>query len=242
MTYQAPSVRASGKTITDLQTLGLNGILEAIITANVAATAAPTAAPTAAATGGGSSGGLLAAGTYLLTFTETNGVGETTASPESATLTVGSTNIPRVTFPTLKTGNTARNLYATPVNGTTGQEVLYASGITTTTYDMAVAAPGGVAAPTTNTTGLTTTQVNIARRVFTQSKIMSDLSIFVTLFFQGSPTSTADVLTRLTQIAAATHVIQSFVDEVGTLIVANPGTLHTRTNGAGNLETYRTVP
>ena len=121
----------------------------------VAANSAPTSAPTATATGGGSTGGTLAAGTYYIVFTETNDLGETTASPESSQLTVSAGNIPRVTFPSLKTGNTARNLYLTAANGSTGTEVLYATGITTSTYDVATAAPvSSVTPPVSNGTGL----------------------------------------------------------------------------------------
>src|SRR5947209_6026650 len=117
MGYTSPNVIASGTTFAQFQAGGVSGHLERLIAAQ-AATLAPTAAPTA--TGGGSIGGLLAAGTYYLVFTESNGFGETTKSPESAQLTVGATNIPRVTFPSLKTGNLARRLYLGARNGPTG--------------------------------------------------------------------------------------------------------------------------
>ena len=50
-------------------------------------------------------------------FTESNGFGETTKSPEGTQLTVGATNQPQFTFPSLKTGNTSRNLYLGAVGG-----------------------------------------------------------------------------------------------------------------------------
>ena len=82
LTYQNPSEPPRAETFAEWQAGGLAGHLEAMITANVA-TVAPMVAATSTATGGGSSGGLLAAGTYYFVITETNGIGETTAGPES---------------------------------------------------------------------------------------------------------------------------------------------------------------
>src|SRR5438105_3705874 len=103
MAYTSPNIAASGTTWPQLLGGGLAGQLERLIAAQVG-TADPTAAPTAAATGGGPTGGLLAAGTYYFVHTESNGIGETKISPEGSQLTVGATNIPRFTFPALKTG------------------------------------------------------------------------------------------------------------------------------------------
>ncbi len=114
----------------------------------------PTTAPTATATGGGATGGLLAAGDYLLSYTLVTALGETLRSSQSATLTVGSTNIPRVTFPALPTGAVSRKLYITTPSGGAGTQTLYASGITSLTYDMAIAAPGVTAFPSVSTAGL----------------------------------------------------------------------------------------
>src|SRR5947208_14421712 len=108
MAYTSPNIIASTATFAQFQAMGASGQLELMITKQIA-TLAPTVAATATATGGGATGGALAAGTYYFVVTETNGKGETTIGPESAQLTVSATNIPRVTFQTLKTGNTARN-------------------------------------------------------------------------------------------------------------------------------------
>ncbi len=114
----------------------------------------PVSVPTATATGGGATGGLLAAGAYLLSYTYVTAHGQTLRSPDSASLVVSSTNIPRVTFPALPAGAVSRKLYISTDAGNRASETLYASGITTLTYDMAIAAPGSGAFPTVSTGGL----------------------------------------------------------------------------------------
>src|SRR4051812_13890347 len=137
--YTSPSITASGVNWSGLKSKGFSGHLDALQAAQPqpgTPNSAPTVAATATATGGGATGGLLAAGTYFFIVSETNGYGETTLGPESAQLTVASTNIPRVTFQTLKSGNTARNLYVGALGGVTGGPyTLYARGITAGTYD-----------------------------------------------------------------------------------------------------------
>lgn len=112
-----------------------------------------TTAPTATATGGGATGGSLAAGDYLLSYTYVTALGETLRSTDSATLTVGATNIPRVTFPALPTGAVSRKLYISTPSGNRASELLYASGITSLTYDMSIAAPGVTSPPSVSTAG-----------------------------------------------------------------------------------------
>lgn len=255
MGFTPPSITASGTTFAQFQAGGASGHLEKLIAAQ-AATAAPTAAPTATATGGGSSGGLLAAGAILLKFTETNGIGETTVSPESATLTVGAGNIPQVTFPTLKTGNTARNLYATAPNGTTGQEVLYASGITTTTFSMAIAAPSNsyaVAPPTTNSTSLIFTDSKGTINNMTLSLIRAakdgnlqdvyrDLRTTIYGFNRGNPMASSAIIQKLRHIGTAFTMLATLCNEAGTLVDANAGTLTNGTTGIGNGDKKRVWP
>ena len=108
MSYTAPSVAASGISFATWQSDGASGHLEALITANLSATAAPTSAPTLSQTG---SGATLPAATYYVVVTESNGFGETTASPASTgqAITLGQNLV--VTFPSLKTGNVSRNTY-----------------------------------------------------------------------------------------------------------------------------------
>lgn len=124
-----------------------------------AAVANPTVAATAVATGGGSTGGLLAAGTYKVAYTFVNTWGESTiGASASVNLVVGATNIPRVTLPALPTHIQSINLYITAANASPDLTTLrrYATGITTTTKDMAIALPaigaGNPIPPATNTT------------------------------------------------------------------------------------------
>lgn len=254
MSYPTPVATTSGLTFSQLS--GLSATLEALITANSAATAVPTAAPTATPTGGGSTGGLLAAGTYLLKFTETNGIGETTASPESTTLTVAAGNIPQVTFPSLKTGNLARNLYATPVNGTTGQEILYATGITTTTFSMSVLSPANsfaVKPPTANTTGFVYTDSNgnvesfvlqniRAAKVGNLQVVYNNAADLIDTWLHGDPISSSGAIAKLRHAHTAFVIIAKAFSDIGTLMDANPGSLKPTVNGVGNSSLTRTWP
>ncbi len=149
MAYISPSITPSGTTFAQFQMGGASRQLENLIAANLNGTAAPSSAPIVSVSG---SGGLLVSGTYYLKITETNGIGETTASPESTQFTVTAGQVPTVTFPALQAGNTARNVYLTPAGGASGKEVLYATGITASTYNLTYAAPSNsyaVAPPTT---------------------------------------------------------------------------------------------
>lgn len=157
MAYTSPSITASGSTFAQFQG-GMGGHLDRLITANLGPTVNPTPAPTVAVTGGGSSGGKLAAAVYFLSITETNGIGETLSIETASSFTVAAGNIPRVTFPTLQTGNVARNVYLTLAGGATGTEVLYADGITASTFDLtyahpAITVPAPTVAPTVAATG-----------------------------------------------------------------------------------------
>ena len=110
----------------------------------------PSAAPTVAV---GGTSGLLAPGTYYIKVTEVGtGGGETTASPESTQFTITSGEVATVTFPTASPGWQSWNIYCTPVNGASGSETLYATGITASTYNMsAVAGSSSTTPPASNT-------------------------------------------------------------------------------------------
>src|SRR5579885_2624524 len=169
MAYTLPTVAPSGTTFAQFQAGGVSGLLERLIAANFPGTAAP-GAPTLSATGGGTSGGNLPAGTYYVKVTETNGIGETTASPE-VSVAIAAGNIPQVSFAALQAGNVARNVY---VGTASGAGVLYASGITAGTCNLSAAIPTSsyaVPAPTVNTTGLTST--NAANGVVANQKLAS---------------------------------------------------------------------
>ena len=154
MTYTAPSVTASGTTFAQFQSGGASGHLELLIAAQVASVA-PTAAPTLAASG---SGATLPAATYYVVVTESNGFGETAASPVSAAQAVTLGQTLTVTFPSLKTGNTSRNTYVGTAVG--GPWLLAATGTTASTVAISAPLPSNSfagASPTVSSTGLTFT-------------------------------------------------------------------------------------
>lgn len=242
--YTAPDILTSGAAWSDVKAGGLANIIEKVLAAN-AGTSNPTVAPTATATGGGSTGGSLAAGTYFLKFTEVNGVGETTAAPESAQLTVAATNQPQVTFPALQTGNTARNLYVTPVNGSSGTEVLYAENITTTTFVMTAAAPTStITPPTANTTGISQSETNRVRSFKAPNLCYNEFvkaSQIIHSYISGDPSAQSAVLGKLNEASVAFHVIAQALDDIGNLISANPGTLSSVQVAGGDYTLRRVV-
>jgi hypothetical protein len=252
MSYTAPSITASGLTFAGWQAKGLAGHLEALIAAQ-AATSAPTSAPTTAQSG---SGNTLAAGTYYVKITETNGIGETTASPESAQATVTSGQKMTVTFPALKSGNTARNVYVTPINGASSTEVLYATGVTTATFDCTVPVPANsyaVKPPTVNTTGLTYTDGNgnVHNEVLsflraaehgTFEDVLKWLGQLFRDFNRGNPIPFSSAIQKLRHAHTALAILGTMCSEAGTLIDANPGTLGSVTTGIGNQRANRTWP
>jgi methionine-rich copper-binding protein CopC len=100
----------------------------------------PTTQLTASATGGGATGGALAAGNYYIAYTwvDEDGNETTIGTSVSAQLTVGSTNIPRVTIPALPSGAVSANIYVSDTGGTNTAVKLYKTGVTTTTADLAL--------------------------------------------------------------------------------------------------------
>lgn len=255
MSYQAPAPVASGTTFAQFQSGGASGHLELLITAQ-AATVAPTSGATATAAGGGSTGGLLAAGTYFFVFTESNGFGETTKSPEGSQLTVSPGNQPQFTFPSLKTGNKSRNLYLGAVGGITGGPyTLYASGITTTTFTAAVAVPANsyaVAPPTVNTTGLTSTSAGVVQNKTLEllrscrdgnlEDVYRFLRTVIDDFNRGNPSAFPSVMMKLRHAHAVFAMLDTLCSEMGALIDANPGTLGRSIDAIGNTKTKRTWP
>lgn len=131
--YLTPLIASPTVSLAQLQSGGLAGVIGQTIAANSTAIAPVLSAPTVSATGGGTTGGSLPAGTYYLQFTETNGIGETLPSPESASFTVAAGNIPQVTLPAIASGLNGINIYLTQPGGASGSETLYATGVTTAT-------------------------------------------------------------------------------------------------------------
>jgi hypothetical protein len=251
MAYIPLTVPASGTTWAQFQAGGITGIVDKIIAALPqpgSPTSAPTVTGTAAATGGGATGGLLAAGTYYLVVTETNGVGETIAGPESAQLTVAATNIPRYTFQTLKAGNTARSLYIGALNGSSGGPyTLYAEGITAATYDLAVAVPSNSQAagpPTANSTTLTVSKISMLRaaKAGNLQPVYKFGSQVANNFIRGEPVTFSLELAKLRDTHIVFAVYAAAFAEAGVLVDANPGTLGTAATGIGGRRAVRTWP
>lgn len=245
MAYTPPTVVASGTTFAQFQSGGASGQLELLIAAQ-GATSAPTVKAAWTATGGGATGGSLAAGTYYQVITESNGFGETTAGPEGDQITVSATNIPRVTFQTLKTGNTSRNIYLGAVGGSTGGPYyLYASGITAATKDLGSAVPAtsyAVNPPTVNTTGLDTATLSAIRSVKdgNAEDVYRNLRQLIDEFNRGEGVPFGSAFTKLRRAHAAFALLAALCAEMGTLIDANPGTLAPAADGVGNRRLKRT--
>ena len=244
--YTSPSITASGVAFSVAKNLA--GHLDALIAAQPqpgSPNSGPTVAASISATGGGTTGGLLPAGNYYVYITETNGIGETTGI-ESAQLTVGSTNIPRITFQSLKAGNTARNVYIGALGGASGGPyTLYARGITAGTYDMAVAVPtdsSAIAPPTANTTALSTKQLELlraARDGNLQAAFDHAASVYRD-FLAGEPIAHDRVLKHMHESHVVFAALKTLFDEAGLLVVSNPGTIGTAAWGAGLRKSVRT--
>ena len=252
MAYTSPNIVPSGTTFAQFQAGGSSGLLERLIAANLLGTGAP-GAPTVSPTGGGTTGGSLAAGTYYIRVTESNGIGETTASPE-VSVTIAAGNIPQVTFASLQAGNTARNVY---VGAASGAEVLYASGVVGGTCNLSATIPANsyaVPVPKVNTTGLTGT--NAAAGVVMNQKLAAlracekgrlqgvwdNLSRLISQFNRGEPVSFGNVVTKLRDAHTVFAVLAELCAEMGVLIDANPGHFTNAPTGIGGQKTVRQWP
>lgn len=245
--YQFPQVYATTKTAAQIRAAGLAGLLDEIA-AQQAATADPTAAPTHAATGGGSTGGLLAAGTYYLVYTESNGLGETLKSPESAQMTVAAGNIPRVTFPALKAGNNSRHLYVGAVNGPSGGPYTrYAGYITTTTHDMTTAIPttsDAVAPPAVNTTAPDRRALAMLRQARNGrlGQLHRQVVELTNNFHRGEAVAWLDNQKDLQRLHWVVRSYERSLAVLGEAWRANPGSFTNQTYGLGQQRRVRTFP
>ncbi len=252
MAYTSPSITPSGTTFAQFQAGGAGGQLERLIAANYAANATPSV-PTVSATGGGTSGGNLPAGTWYVKVTETDGVGETTASNE-VSFTSAAGNIPQVTFAALQPGAVARNLY---LGSASGAETLYASGITAGTYNVSTPIPTNsyaVPVPTVNTTGLIS--VNAATGVVGNQKLVSlracekgrlqgvwnTLEQLIDQFNRGEPVSFSNLTSKFRDAHTVFAMLSQLCSEMGTLIDANPGHFTNVTTGTGGQRKVRQWP
>jgi len=252
MAYTAPSITASGTTFAQFQAGGPSGHLERLIAAQ-AATAAPTVAATTAAGGAGHT--LPAASDYYVVVTETNGFGETTASPASAGTAITLGQQLTVTYQTLQTGNTARNLYISTVS--TGPFFLCATGQAAATTVLAAPLPAGsygiIQPPTVNTTGLTYADAagNTLNMPLQLIRAAKDGNLEMTYqwlcqvidnFNTGQPMALGAALTKLRHAHAAFAMLATLCSEMGTLIDANPGHFTSVATGIGGQQTVRQWP
>lgn len=247
MAYASPNVTPSGANFAQFQAAGAAGVLNLLIAANKHGTNAPTAAPTVSATGGGTTGGLLPAGVYTCVFTETNGFGETTASPASATFTVTAGDIPQATFPALQPGNVARSLYLTPPGGAAGSAVLYARDVAASTYNLAALAPAANYAsppPAVNSTAWAAKLFEMARagKYDELERVFERLRKLLSSFNHGDPVPHAAMIANLRQVHGALALLTELCAEAGALIDANPGHITTQPTGIGGLAPARVWP
>src|SRR5262249_20715906 len=148
--------------------------------------------------------------------------------------TVSATNIPRITFQTLKSGNTARNVYLGAVNGPSGGPYyLYAQGITAATYDLSAARPTNswstVTPPTVNTTGLSTQKLQLLRSLKNGNlqwayRALHDI---VGAFNAGEPVPFDMAMLKLRNAHLVFAMLATACAEIGVLLDANPGTIGT---------------
>jgi hypothetical protein len=251
MSYTAPSITASGVNFAGLQAKGCSGHLEALIGAQ-AATADPTVAPTLAASG---TGNTLPAATYAVRVSETNGIGETLSIAAAATQAVTLGQALVVTFQSLKSGNTARNVYVSAV-GTSGPWTLAGSGITAGTYSITAPLPAdsraSVALPAVNSTGLSFVDANgqgvnkaleLVRSMTKHAEPVTYqyLRQVVTDFLEGDAVTLSSAATKLRHAHTAFLMLATLCSEIGTLMDANPGTISTAAVGP-NRKSVRTFP
>lgn len=236
-TATATTIVASGTTWAQLKAGGLKAVLDNLVATNVAKTNPATAA-TVVATGGGSSGGLLQVGStanWYFVYSAVDAFGETVAGGRSTATSVASTNIPRVTFPslaTLGTGVCSINLY---VGRTSGSETLYATGITATTFDCSYAAwPDSPATlPTVNTTGAAAHKALLYSIIDPNGSVHQDaFSRFLSSYLRGDAGERRDYYQRFGRSEGVLRAWLTAFAEIRTLVAANPGTIAFTTNAA----------
>lgn len=243
--YAAPSIQASSAAWSDFTGGGIANILNLVIAANPAI-ASPTTAPTVVATGGGSTGGNLPAGTYYVSYTWTDGAGETIAKEIAASFTIAAGNIPQVTIPALPTGASSANIYLTAAGGASGTEVLYATGVTTTTFNMSYAGPADPAAPTAptvNRTGAATISPKLHKWAATGGLDLEwiRLSNLASQYAAGQPVGFQVQRAEIRKIDYMFAVFKEVTREVLTLIAGQSWSLHNVQTSTQN-KVVRTFP
>ncbi len=228
-------------------------ILENLITQQ--ASYYPTSSPSTTVTlSAGGTSNTLTSGTYYWVITETNGWGETTANPVSASQAVTTGQSLLVTFPSLQSKNIARNVYLGTASA--GPFSLYATGVTASSFACTSAAPSNsyaVAPPTLNTTGLSYTDpngnvINYPYSLIRSAKdgnledVYRAIRNLARQFLQGEPVTFPGAVQKFRHYSAAIAVFNQLCTEIGTLLDANAGTLGLTSTGIGGEKQHRTWP
>lgn len=237
-TFTTPTITASGTTWTQYKAGGLAAVLANLITANAAKTNPDTQATAA----GSVAVGTLPAGTYYFSYTFVDAFGETTVgTSESAQFTgTGLAQLCTVTLPANPTGCHGKNLYVTPTDGASGSEVLYASGITGTTFACNVTFPAKQSAvsgvPAANTTGAEnhTQRINSLAVQGATEGTLKRLSEDLSGYLSGAGIPRQEILRRHMAWTGITKLWYTALNEIMTLIVANmPTAVSTSTTAIG---------
>ncbi len=195
-----------------------------------------------------------ASGTEVLAFTGITGTTYTiTAAPSASSTTppstnTTSTNIPKFTsFPALQTGNTARNIYLSPPGGGSGSELLYATGVTASTFTFSTLAPSNsyaVTPPAINTTAFTYKDPNgnVLNAAYSNIRaaekgnlqvVYKNAATTIADWLRGDPISSQAVVAKVRHAQVAFAVINQALTDAGTLIDANAGTIRPSLSGSG---------
>lgn len=211
---------------------------------------------------GGASGTEVLAFTGITTTTYTilaNPTASVVAPPAVNTTT---TNIPVITYPALKSGNTWRNLYlGLPGGASTGPFYLYLDNQTgaTSTILGTINSPGSggsfvmVKPPGQNQTGLTfvdaagvtNNEMLMLLRACKQGNfqwVYRYLHDSTTNFTQGSPVPFGSHMTKHRRVHAVFAILATMAQEEGVLFDTNPGTIGTAQQGIGYQVPQRTWP
>lgn len=229
MAYKTPNVRASTLAWADLKAGGLNAILDGLVAANTALTA-PSSQATVSTTAGAATS--LAAGVYYASYTFSNTLGETTVGTgrsNSFTIILDDTDDkPRITVPSLPTGASGINIYLTAAGGAAGSEKLYATGVTTTTYNATSATwlDSAKGIPSSNTTAMSNILEQISMmKTRRWDQVMRRINSNINNFISGQPIDMAEARAMISRDAALIKALSTALDEIGTLVEANPGTV-----------------
>ncbi len=180
------------------------------------------------------------------TFTIVSPPPASSVPPPSANTTT--TNIPKITaFPSLQTGNIARNVYLTSARGISRTEVLYYRESTAATFAFASPAPAANAAatlPTVNTTGYSALDFQLIRDA--KNGKLDDsfrrLRQLISDWNRGTPVAQTQTIANMKRLHNVFAVLNQLCAEMGVLVEANPGHLTSIKTGIGNAGSMRVWP